>query len=89
MYRLLRPVQVCLSGRVAELMEEGMAELQKLIPLLVPIVLVEIGLMVAALWDIWRRKATRVLPKWGWILVIVLVNIFGPIAYFLLGREEG
>jgi hypothetical protein len=59
----------------------------KLIPLLIPIVILQFGLMIAALVDILKREKTKG-PKWVWILAIVFVNLFGPILYFLIGRNE-
>jgi len=59
----------------------------KLIPLLIPILLVQIALLVAAIVDLIRQPKTRG-PKWVWVLVIVFVNIFGPIIYFIFGRQE-
>jgi hypothetical protein len=59
----------------------------KLIPLLVPVVLIELGLMIIALLDLVKRERTRG-PKWVWALVIVVINIFGPIAYLLFGRQD-
>jgi hypothetical protein len=59
----------------------------KLIPLLIPIVILQFGLMIAALVDILKREKTKG-PKWAWILAIVFVNLFGPILYFLIGRNE-
>ncbi|MGC8873278.1 MAG: PLD nuclease N-terminal domain-containing protein [Chloroflexia bacterium] len=64
-----------------------MAELRHWLPLLLPILLLQWGLVIGALIDLLRRERTRG-PKWVWVLVIVLVNFFGPIAYFLFGREE-
>lgn len=61
----------------------------KLVLLLIPIVLLEIGLLVWALLDVVRRERVRGGNKVVWILVIVLVNIIGPIIYFIFGREEG
>jgi hypothetical protein len=47
---------------------------------------VEVGLAVAAWTDLARRPASQVRgPKWRWALA-VLVNIFGPLAYFRWGR---
>jgi hypothetical protein len=62
-------------------------DLTKLIPLLIPILLVQIALLVAAIIDLVRQPKTRG-PKWVWVLVIVFVNIFGPIIYFFFGRKE-
>ena len=56
--------------------------------LLIPVVLIELGLKAFALLDLLRRERAKGLPKWGWALVILLVNLFGPIAYLVLGREE-
>jgi len=66
---------------------DEIALIKEWIPLLIPIVILELALMIAALVDLVRREKTKG-PKWMWILIIVLVNIFGPIVYFLAGREE-
>ena len=66
---------------------EGFGQLSQWIPFLIPIILLQLGLMVAALVDLIRRERTRG-PKWAWALVIVLVNFIGPIIYFVVGREE-
>ena len=63
-----------------------MNELADYIPLLIPVVLVQLALIIFALSDL-RKSSTRG-PKWMWILVIVFVNLVGPIVYFILGREE-
>ncbi len=62
-------------------------EFPRLILLLLPVILVQIGLMIFALVDVIRRPVVRG-PKWAWILVIVFVNIIGPIIYFVAGRKE-
>jgi hypothetical protein len=64
-----------------------MEDLGELIPLLIPIILVEIVLVVIALVDLTRRERTRG-PKWVWVLVILFINLIGPIVYLLFGREE-
>lgn len=68
-------------------MNESFAQYAQYIPLLIPIILLELGLMVFALIDLSNRTATRG-PKWAWIGVIVLFNLIGPIAYFIFGRRE-
>jgi hypothetical protein len=40
-----------------------------------------------ALVDLVRRERTRG-PKWVWAVVIVLVNLIGPVVYLFFGREE-
>ncbi len=63
-------------------------DLAQLLPLLIPVVLLELGLLVWALLDIIRRKRVKGGNKVVWILVVVLINVIGPIVYFLFGREE-
>ncbi len=64
-----------------------MDNLSELIPFLIPIILLQIGLIVIALKDLVGRERPNG-PKWAWVLVILLVNIFGPIIYLLVGRDE-
>jgi hypothetical protein len=60
----------------------------KLLPYLIPLFLLEIGLLVFALVDVIKRKQVRGGNKIVWILVIVLINIIGPIIYLAIGRKE-
>lgn len=61
--------------------------LMRYLPLLIPIMLLQLALMTVALLDLHKQPATRG-PKWRWVLVIVLVNFIGPLLYFVLAREE-
>jgi hypothetical protein len=65
----------------------GFELFMKILPLLIPIVLIQLGLMVYCLVDLSRRERTKG-PKWLWAILIVLGELFGPILYLLLGREE-
>ena len=57
--------------------------------LLAPIVVIQIGLMLVALLDLERPERTvRGDRKLVWALVIVFVNLIGPIVYFVAGRRE-
>lgn len=64
-----------------------MENIRELIPLLIPIAIIQLGLMIWALIDLARRERTKG-PKWVWVLVIVLINLIGPIVYFVVGRED-
>ena len=61
--------------------------LMRYLPLLIPIVLLEMALMIAALLDLRKQPVTRG-PKWAWVLVIVFINFIGPLLYFVLARKE-
>jgi hypothetical protein len=43
---------------------------------------------VAAQRDLWRRSAEQINGlRWAWTL-ICLVNVIGPISYFMFGRKQ-
>jgi hypothetical protein len=63
------------------------AQLQQFLPLLAPIFVIQIILLVVALLDLRKQSAVRG-PKWVWVLVIVFINLIGPILYFVMGRKE-
>ncbi|HKZ54603.1 MAG TPA: PLD nuclease N-terminal domain-containing protein [Anaerolineales bacterium] len=62
-------------------------QLLRLLPLIAPLVVIQLGLMLAGLLDLRRRERTRG-PKWLWALIVVFFGILGPVIYFLVGREE-
>jgi hypothetical protein len=64
-----------------------LSEFQQYLPFLIPVIVIELALMIAALVDLIKRAETRG-PKWVWLLVIVLFNFIGPIIYFVLGRRD-
>ena len=70
-------------------MNELSPELAKLIPLLIPILIIQIGFQIAAIVDLVRRPAEEIKgQKWVWALIILIGEILGPIAYFLFARRE-
>lgn len=60
----------------------------KALPFLVPLFLLEVGLLVFALVDVVRRPHVRGNNKLVWILIIVLFSMIGPIVYLAVGRKE-
>jgi len=61
-----------------------------LLLLLVPLALLEIGLLVVAVVDLLREdRQVRGGNKGIWAVIIVFVNLIGPIAYLLVGRRDG
>lgn len=64
-----------------------MDEITKYLPLIIPLILIQLALMIAALVDVAKREKTRG-PKWMWVLIIIFGELLGPIIYFVLGRPE-
>ena len=57
--------------------------------LLLPVIAIQIGLMVFALWDLLRpERKVRGDSRLMWGLIIVFVGMLGPIIYLAVGREE-
>ena len=62
---------------------------EQILALLAPIVIIQLGLMIVALLDLEQEdRHVRGGSKLVWALVIVFVNVVGPIIYLVAGREE-
>jgi len=66
----------------------GLEQFRSLLPLLIPIIVIQYGLVIVALLDLVKRERFKLAPKWAWVLIIVFVNFIGPVLYFVLGRDE-
>ena len=66
----------------------GVQALLKYLPFIVPIVVIQLGLMLFALIDLVRRERVKHLPKWLWALIILFGQLIGPLVYLILGRED-
>ncbi|NMC02470.1 MAG: PLDc_N domain-containing protein [Chloroflexi bacterium] len=63
--------------------------LSEYLPLLIPLVLIQIGLLIFALLDLVKRPEEALNgSKVMWVLIIALVNVIGPILYFIVGRKD-
>lgn len=61
----------------------------QLLLLLTPVILIQLGLIVLALRDLLRpERLVRGDSKLMWGIIIVLINLIGPILYFAVGRRE-
>jgi hypothetical protein len=71
------------NGTVTELKTE------QIVALLAPIVIIQLALMIVALHDLEQGdRQVRGGSKLVWALVIVFLNVLGPIVYLVVGREE-
>ncbi|MBC2256456.1 PLDc_N domain-containing protein [Listeria ivanovii] len=57
------------------------------IALIIPIIILYLALLLTAVIDLARNWQIRKNPV-VWLLVIIFINIFGPVAYFIFGRKE-
>ncbi len=56
--------------------------------LLLPLFIIQLGIMLFALVDLIRAKRVKGGNKWVWGILIVFISYIGPILYFVAGREE-
>jgi hypothetical protein len=57
--------------------------------LLLPLIALQVVLLIMALVDLTRPdRRVRGDNKVVWTLIIIFISLFGPLLYFLIGREE-
>ncbi|HHY40231.1 MAG TPA: negative regulator of sigma-Y activity [Syntrophaceticus sp.] len=63
--------------------------LRENISLLAPLIILQVVLFVIGIVDLLRRDPQQVRwgIKWVWVLIL-LINIIGPLIYFVFGRKE-
>jgi hypothetical protein len=68
---------------------EAAVTLQEILPFLIPLVILQLVLLVVGLYDLTRpERRVKGDSKVVWALIIIFVNLLGPLLYFLVGREE-
>jgi hypothetical protein len=53
-----------------------------------PVIALNYIIVIWAVVDLVRRDSVKYMPKLLWGIVIVFVNMIGPIAYLVFGRGE-
>lgn len=62
---------------------------QDLLPVLIPLLIVELGLLAFTLYHIFTHDQYKHGNRVLWVIIaIVGMQFIGPILYFLLGKEE-
>lgn len=62
--------------------------IREYLPILIPIVVLEIGLMIYALSHVLKHDKFKIGNKAMWIVVVVLIQIIGPILYLIIGKDN-
>lgn len=65
-----------------------MQNLIEYLPFLIPVIIIELTLAIVALIHVLRHPKYRFGNKVLWILVVLCIQIVGPIVYFAFGRGE-
>ena len=65
-----------------------MDPMASILAVLLPLIILQLVLLVAALYDLTRpNRRVRGDSKVVWALIVIFVTTIGPIIYFLVGRE--
>lgn len=65
-----------------------MEVMKEYLPFLIPLIIVEITLATTALVHVLRHPNYKFGNKVMWIIIVLVIQIFGPIAYFVFGRGD-
>lgn len=65
-----------------------MNTLFEMLPFLVPVLLADIALAAAAVMHILRHPRCRFGNRAMWLVIVVVILLFGPVIYFVLGKGE-
>ncbi|HAU88076.1 MAG TPA: hypothetical protein DCW90_22150 [Lachnospiraceae bacterium] len=58
------------------------------LPFLIPMLVLQFGLMIFALIHILKHNTYRLGNRALWCVIVVLFSIIGPVAYLILGRAN-
>ena len=65
-----------------------MDTLFKMLPLLTPILLLDLALAAAAVVHILRHPHYRFGNKIMWLVIAIILLLFGPVIYFVFGKGQ-
>lgn len=58
------------------------------LPIFLPLVILELILMVTAVRHVLKHPHYRFGSKGVWLLIVILIQIIGPVIYFVFGRGD-
>ena len=65
-----------------------MEKLIELLPLIIPVIIIQMILIVYALIVLKNTQKVRGDSKLLWVLIIIFFNLIGPIVFLIYGRVE-
>jgi heme/copper-type cytochrome/quinol oxidase subunit 4 len=69
-------------------LSDELKTITNMLPLLIPLAVIQLALMVIALIDLFKRENMKSNTRLIWVFVIVLINTIGPIVYLIAGRKD-
>ena len=65
-----------------------MSDMMTYLPFLIPVAIIEIVLAVTALVHVLRHNTYRFGNRVFWVIIVLVVEIIGPIVYFTIGKGD-
>lgn len=65
-----------------------METIREYLPFLLPLLIAQLVLAITALVHVLKHPRYRFGNKVMWVLIVLFINIIGPIVYFTFGRGE-
>ena len=65
-----------------------MNEILENLPLLIPFIVAQYALLGYSLYHILTHKTYKRGNRVMWLIISIVINFFGPIAYLVLGRDD-
>lgn len=65
-----------------------MKDIMPYLPFLIPVAIIELTLAITALIHVLRHKNYRFGNRIFWAIIVLVVQIIGPILYFTIGKGD-
>ncbi len=65
-----------------------MKDIMPYLPFLIPVAIIELALAITALIHVLRHKNYRFGNRIFWAIIVLVVQIIGPILYFTIGKGD-
>lgn len=70
-------------------LNDSLKMLKEILPFLIPVILLQWSLMIYSIIKLIRAQSPpKFLPKWAWLLIIIFINLIGPVLYLVIGRND-
>ena len=61
--------------------------LVEILKLFAPLIVIQFILIIIGIRSLIKDEV-KFMPKWAWAIIIILINLFGPIIYLFIGRKR-
>jgi len=69
-------------------MQEVMDYVVRFLPIIIPLAIIQFGLLTAALIHIFKHNTYKAGNRVLWVVISIGLNTLGPILYFIIGRSD-